>query len=212
MRFLMRPGVLILLLVAGCIYAATHAPAGPRSLRQFEPERLASLELDTWQAAYTRQRLRLFRTTTVMLREQYDYSWTTAAREALNLLDAAATFAAANGNYGVVLPDLEAAYTTARDWTGADYDPSAVARAELAWWVAGRTVGQDSPRHVGDLMARQYALVYETTPDAVRRATQLRAQAAALRDAADQEPDWDEIAQLLAESYVSLFDAVGETP
>jgi hypothetical protein len=60
-------------------------------------------------------------------------------------------------------------------------------------------------------MAVHYGLLYETTPRAVRRSTQLRAQAAALRDAAEA-PDWDEISRLLTESYDALFAAVGETP
>jgi hypothetical protein len=212
MRLLTRPGVIVLLLVAAGIYVATHAPEGPRSLYQFEAERLASLELETWQASHDRERLRLVRAMVVLLRERYNYSWTTALQEAIHLLDASATFAAARGNYAVVLPDLEAAYTTARDWTGAEYDPAAVARAELAWWVAGRTEGSDSPAHVGDLIAIHYGLLYETTPGSVSRAAQLRAQAAALRDTQDEAPDWDEISRLLTESYDALHAAVGETP
>jgi hypothetical protein len=211
MGFLTRPAVIVLLVLAAGIYVATHAPAGPRSLHQFDPERLASLELETWQASHAMERVRQFRTLVVLLREQYNFSWTTAAREAVHRLDAAATFAAARGNYGVVLPELEEAYTTARNWTGADYDPAAVARAELAWWVARRTEGQDSPGHVGDLMAVHYGLLYETTPRAVSRSTQLRARAEALRDAAEA-PDWDAISRLLTESYEALHAAVGETP
>lgn len=212
MGLLTRPAVIVLLLLAAGIYVATHAPDGPRSLHQFDPERLASLELETWQASYARERVRRFRTLVVLLREQYNYSWTTAAREAVHRLDAAATFAAARGNYNVVLPELEESYTTARNWTGADYDPAAVARAELAWWVARRTEGQDSPGRVGDLMAVHYGLLYETTARVVSRSTQLRARAEALRDAAEEAPDWDEIARLLTESYEALHAAVGETP
>jgi hypothetical protein len=45
----------------------------------------------------------------------------------------------------------------ARDWLHAGFDPRAVARAELAWWVARRTPGQDSPERIGRLMAEAYA-------------------------------------------------------
>jgi hypothetical protein len=210
MGFLTRPSVIVLLLLAAGIYMATHAPEGPRSLYQFEPERLARLELATWQAEY-QGRLSLYRAMVLMLRERYDYSWTTAMREAVQLLDANATFAASRGNYGVVLTNLETAYTTARDWTGAGFDPEAVARAELAWWIASRTDGEDSPARVGDLIAVHYSLLYETTPRAVRRSAQLRARATALRDT-EAVPDWDEIARLLTESYKALHAAVGETP
>ena len=53
----------------------------------------------------------------------------------------------------MVLPDLEHAYAIAKDWTGATYDPSAVARAELAWWIARRDPAARSPENVGALIA-----------------------------------------------------------
>src|SRR5262249_31835777 len=54
------------LIVAGCGVAALafvllKTPSGPRSLRTFDPDRLASLEVDMWQAYYRKQNVRLFR-------------------------------------------------------------------------------------------------------------------------------------------------------
>jgi hypothetical protein len=189
-------------------YATRPAP-GPRSLKQFEPARLADLELRMWQAYYAKENVRLFALLVTMLREQYHYSWATATREAFYLARAAATFGNARSNYEQVLPDLEAGYTIARDWLGARFDPKAVARAELAWWVARRIPGQNSPEHVGDLIADSYALLYETSPDPVRQSGRLRAQAAALRDAQASAPDWTTIGRLLNESYIDLRTALG---
>jgi hypothetical protein len=143
-----------------------------------------------------------------MLREQYRYPWATAAREAFHLARAAATFGSAQGNYEQVLPDLEAAYTTARDWLRASFDPLAVARAELAWWVARRVPGQNSPDYVGALIAREYGLLYEMPLGAVLEAGTLRAEAAALRDAQQGEPDWATIERLLLASYHELATAL----
>src|SRR5262249_54977139 len=112
------------------------------------------------------------------------------------------------GGYEIVLPDLEAAYAKARSWTDAAYDPRAVARAELAWWVARRVPGQNSPEQVGDLIAQEYALLYETTPAVVAEAARLRAQAAALRDQQASAPDWGRISQLLLQSYRELSTAL----
>ena len=70
MRVLTRPVVIVLLLVAAGIYVATQPPEGPRSLYQFAPERVASLELETWQASHDKERLRLFRAMVVLLRER----------------------------------------------------------------------------------------------------------------------------------------------
>jgi hypothetical protein len=180
-------------------------PRGPRSMRVFDPDRLADLEVRMWQAYYAKEQARLFGLLVTMLHEQYRYSWATATREGFHLARAAATFGDLHGGYDVVLPDLEAAYGMARDWVGAHYDPRAVARAELAWWVARRVPGRNSPELVGRLMADEYALLYETTTDRVARAALLRAEAGALRDAEAAQPDWDAIRRLLEASYRDLL-------
>ncbi len=96
-----------------------------------------------------------------------------------------------------MLPDLEAAYGTARAWLGAGFEPAAVARAELAWWVARRTPGRNDTATVAGLIADEYKLLYETSRDLVMLPAQLRAEAAALRDANAASPDWDTIGRLL---------------
>jgi len=189
-------------------YVVTAAPPGPRSLRDFDPRRVAQLELSMWQAYYARQNVRLFGLLVTMLREQYRYSWATALREGVHLARAAATFGSSRDRYEQVLPDLEAGYTVARDWLHAGFDPAAVARAELAWWVARRIPGQNDPEHVGGLIADEYALVYGVPRDAVLAAGIARARAGRLRDLQDQTPDWNSIGRMLDESYVQLHAAV----
>ena len=81
-------------------------------------------------------------------------------------------------------------------------------RAELAWWVARRVPGHNSPEQIGSLIADEYALLYETSRDTVERAALLRAEAAALRDAEAARPDWDAIGRLLRQSYRDLLTAL----
>ncbi len=183
-------------------------PRGARSMREFNPPRLADLEVRMWQAYYAKERLRLFGLLVTMLHEQYHYSWATATLEGLHLARAAATFGDLRGGYDVVLPDLEAAYAKAKSWTQAEFDPRAVARAELAWWVARRVPGQNSAEQIGGLIADEYALLYETSRARVEAAALLRAQAAALRDAQAGRPDWDRIGRLLLQSYSELRSAL----
>src|SRR5438093_12821359 len=114
---------LTLLIGATLIYGITAAPVGPRTLRQFDPNRMADLELRMWQAYYAKQRLRLFGLLVTMLREQYHYSWATATHEAFYLARAAATFGNATSDYERVLPDLDRGYAIARSWLGARFDP-----------------------------------------------------------------------------------------
>lgn len=209
-----RAAAIALAALAGVlVYAAVVPPAGPRSIRVFDADRVADLELRMWQAYYAKQRVHLFALLVTLLHEQYRYPWGTASVEGFHLARAAATFAETKPNtnprgYEVVLPDLEAAYRTAKNWLRAGFDPRSVARAELAWWVARRLPGSNHPAHVGELMADEYALLYETPRSRVLRAAMLRAEAAAIRDDTAASPDWAVIGDLLRQSYRELLAGV----
>ena len=207
---------IVLALIAFAGAWALTPPRGPRSLRQFDAERLADLEVGMWQAYYAKEQLALFRLLVTMLHEQYHYSWATAAREGFHLARAAARFGDLRCGDGgpsdpcrppapAVLPDLEIAYAEARSWLDARFDPRAVARAELAWWVARRRPGQDSPEQVARLMAEEYSLLYEAPVEQVYPAALLRAEAGAMRDAQASNPDWDAIRSVLRQSYRELL-------
>ena len=198
----------LLVVIAFTAAFALTPPKGSRSMRVFNPERLTDLEVGMWKAYYAKQRVRLFSLLVTLLHEQYHYSWATATREGFHLARAAATFGDLNGNYDSVLPDLEAAYATTKEWTHADFDPRAVAKAELAWWVQRRVPGHNGAEEIGALIADEYALLYETSHARVAEAALLRAQAAALRDAQAANPDWDRIHRLLLQSYTELRSAL----
>jgi hypothetical protein len=204
-RHLARLAIAAVVLLAFVIAFAVTPPRGPRSLRVFKPDRLAELEVRMWQAYYAKERVRLFTLLVTMLHEQYRYSWATATVEGFHLARAAAKFGDLRRGYEVVLPDLEAAYSTAKSWLRAGFDPRAVARAELAWWIARRIPGQNSAEQIGDLIADEYALLYETDRHNVLNAARLRAEAAVLRDADAQSPDWETIGRLLQQSYRDLL-------
>ena len=69
-------GVAVVLLVA--VGFSFVPPSGPRSLRVFDPDRTADLELDMWQAYYDKRNVRLFADLVTLLHEQNRYSWATA--------------------------------------------------------------------------------------------------------------------------------------
>jgi hypothetical protein len=199
---------LLAVLCAALAYALFWTPPGPRTLRAFDPDRTAALELSMWQAYYQKRNVRLFADLVTMGHEQYRFPWAKAARHGFHLARAAATFAKIRSDYEQVLPDLERAYTIARDWTGAGFDPGAVARAELAWWVARRTPGQSSAEQVGQLIADENALLYEVPRERVLEASLLRARAGKLRDDGGERADWVEVSRLLKQSYRALHAAV----
>ena len=206
-----RIAVLVVLAMAVAIaIVATIPPSGPRSIRHFDPDRMAALETDMWQAYYLHQNIRLFRGLLTLLHEQYRYSWAKAATAGFHFARAAATFSGARSDYERVLPDIERGYAIARDWTGATFDPARVARAELAWWVARRVPGQDDAPHVGELIAEENALLFDAPAERVLRASTARAQAGRLRDDTASHPDWSVIQGLLTESYRELHAVVNE--
>lgn len=202
------------LILAGVALAALwyvtfiHTPPGPRSLRVFDAERVAELEVDMWQAYYTKANLRLFRDLVILLHEQYHYTWSRAIVAGFHLARAAARFGNMRSDYDQVLPDLTSAYDIARDWTGAGFDAAAVARAELAWWVARREPGRDSPGQVGRLIAEEYALLYEAPIEQVEQSGLLRARAARLRDDGGEHADWPTVASILRDSYRALAEGL----
>jgi hypothetical protein len=197
--------------ILGLAVASVLPPSGPRTLSAFDPASVADLELQMWQAYYSGQRFRLFGLLVTLLREQYHYSWAMAAEEGFYLGRAAMTFRDERDHYERVLPDLEHGYATARTWLDAGFDPRAVARAELAWWVARRTPGQNDPQQVGELMADEYALLYGAPRALVLEAATLRAEAGALRDSTADRPDWDTVGRLLRTSYQRLRAALSTT-
>ena len=152
--------------------------------------------------------MRLFTDLVTLNHEQYRYTWARASQVGYHLARAASTFAKIRSDYDQVLPDLESAYNVAKDWTQARFDPKAVARAELAWWVARRVPGQDSPDQVGGLIADLNALLYDVPRDRVVAASVLRARAGRLRDEGGERADWAEVGRLLKESYRALHAAV----
>ncbi len=203
-QWLLFAAVVLLLVVA----AATVPPAGPRSIRAFDPDRTADLEVDMWQAYYEKRNVRLFADLVTLLHEQNRYSWARATRAGFHLARAAATFGNLRSEYEQVLPDLIAAYTIERDWLHANFDPVAVAKAELAWWVARRVPGENSAEHVGELIAEENALLYDVPRDRVLEASTLRARAGKLRDDGGAQADWVTVSDLLHQSYRSLHAAV----
>ena len=199
---------MLVVLVAAVYGIFLATPEGPRSLRAFDPDRTAELELDMWQAYYAGRNVRLFSDLVTLNHDQYRYTWARAAHAGFHLARAASTFAKIRSDYDQVLPDLERAYSIAKDWTSARFDPKAVARAELAWGVARRVPGQDSPEQVGGLIADLNALLYDVPRERVLEASILRARAGRLRDEGGPRANWPEVGHLLHDSYRALHAAV----
>jgi hypothetical protein len=183
----------------------------------FDPDRLAILELRMWKAYYRRQPARLFGNLVLGLREQAHASWPRALLAAGWLTKAAIGFARASGDYERFAPDVVRGYRTIGLPDVVDVET--VAREELRWWVVRREIGLTAGAEAGTTIARLYAAFYRVPVERVAEAGRLRGDAAEVRDrGATADPDgprgdgagyWPEVGRLLRRSYRSLSRAVG---
>ena len=158
--------------------SAAHARS--RWGADFDPDRLALLELRMWKAYYRRQPARLFGTLVLGLREQAHVQWPRALIAAVFLTKAAVGFARATGDYERFAPDVARGYR----WLGlpGDVDVESVAREELRWWVVRREIGLAAGSAAGETIARLYAALYNVPVESVAEAGRLRGIAAEVRD------------------------------
>ncbi|MCC7010899.1 MAG: hypothetical protein IT184_18955 [Acidobacteria bacterium] len=197
--------LLTLTILGGVVYLGFVAgPFGGLGPGDFSPETVAEREVAFWQATRAREEFGAFVNAVRLQREQHRYSWFRALEAGFYTTRAALTFQGLHSRYERVLPDLETAAGVQKAWTKADLDPSAVARAELNWWVTRRLPHLSTLDQVAPLIERDYELRYRLRPGAASDAAARRAEAALLFDASDVDPNLPAITRLLTASYQSL--------
>ena len=175
----------------------------------FNPDEVAQAETHMWQDYYSGDKTQLGLDLVSLLRKQHGMSLFEAKKIGKLLASSAMQFRSASGSYErIALPDLTEAYRLIKRSSGGAFDPADAARAELAWWVARRTPGQDSAEQVGMKIAELYAVIYDDEPATFREAGMLRAEAAALRDLGAKNADWERIEGLLRKSYHAIEKAL----
>jgi len=202
-RYLLGSALGVLVLLAVFLFRFVFAAPS------YDAVKIAEAETKMWQAYYSGDQIQLGFHLVGLLRSQYGLSLLEAKAIGEALARAAIAFLSAKGNYEqVALPDLIQAYSLIQSETGASFDPEEVAKAELAWWIARRTPGEDSPEQVGEKIARQYILLYGLDEPSFHEAGLLRARAARLRDLSGATADWAQVENLLIESYSVLAEAI----
>ena len=179
--------------------------------RDFDPDRLARLELRAWKAYYRRQPARLFALLVLANRAQARRGWVASIAGAFWLARAASGFAGARGDYDRFLTDIGRGYRSlgipaARIAT--------VAERELRWWVVRREIGETAGHAAGDAITALYAAIYDVPEPVVAEAGRQRGLAAEIRDrGANTDPDgpagqgadyWPKVGRLLRQAYRSL--------
>ena len=185
--------------------------------RDFDPDRLARLELEMWKAYYRRQGGRLFRLLVRANREQAGVDWARAILAAVWLASAAVRFGRSTGHYARFEPGIARGYRMLG--LPASADASEVAQRELRWWVVRREIGLAAGEAAGSAITALYASIYAVPEALVSEAGRLRGEAAEIRDrGAAADPGgpsgeglayWPEVGRLLRASYCSLHAALG---
>lgn len=184
--------------------------------RDFDPDRLALLELRAWKAYYRRQPARLFGLLVLIYREQARAPWPKALLASFYLARAAVGFGRSSGDYDRFVPDIARGYRLLG--LPPAVDANEVARRELRWWVVRREVGLAAGKQAGEAITALYSAIYGVPESSVAQAGELRGRAAEVRDrgaardtegpAAAGRAYWPEVARLLRASYRSLRSAL----
>lgn len=195
--------ILLVLILAGgtAWYAGLHDRG---VCYDFDPAFVAAAETRMWRYYYAGRGREMGMEMIALMRAQFGISLKTAYDVVEPMARGAMGFHFGQDYRRQILPKLEESCARLAQACGKDWDAKALAEAELAWWVARRTPGEDSPEHVGELIATLYSGLYGSTNPDIERAGLLRAQAAALRDEAGQNADWAGVEALLTDSYTAL--------
>jgi hypothetical protein len=184
-------------------------------LRRFDPDEVARLETAMWRSYYARERVRLFRQLSELLRTQYRLPLWRSNAVAYHAARAAFVFkdGRTRADYEKALPDLVKFYTEIRKVGDIPFDVERASRLELEWWVVHRERARRPPEELTRALAELAAELYRVPPERLLEHAQLRADAMKIRDeraahGGVTEDDWRRIGDLLRRSWQSLHRAV----
>ena len=202
--------------VAGLAYA-TFDLYGPRyhSLREFQPDEVARLEMAMWRSYYSHDRLRLYSQLATLLRQQYNLPILRSLVVSYHAAKAAVIFQAGHGggDYDKALPDLLAYYDAIHRVASEPFDTHRAARLELDWWIMHRERARHPRADLDRSLAALQAELFAVPGYRFMEHARLRADAMLLRDRGAEdgsltEQTWTEIERLLRASWQSLRSAV----
>lgn len=192
---------------------------GPRTakLRRFDPNEVARLETSMWKSYYNRERFKLYRELTELLRTQYNLPFIRSNAVAYQASQAAFAFKDGHNRaeYERALPYLVNFYTAIRKISDVEFEVDRAARLELEWWIIHRERDHHAPGDLDRALAALPAEIYHIPAERLMEHGRLRAEAMTIRDnkAASggvTDADWAKIDQLLHAAWQSLYNAVNE--
>lgn len=163
-----------------------------RSLREFDPNRVATLETKMWKAYYAHRFLRLAVLLLRLFKEQFHVNFFVALQLAYYSSKAAAIFRK-TGNQPETERLLTRYYQVLEHHAHESFDVSKAAQLELKWWIIHR-YPKKYEESLATVLAQAMAVLYSTTPTKLEEYATHRTVAMGFRDKATHldkvEPDW----------------------
>jgi len=184
-----------------------------KSLREFNPDNIAELDLHMWQAYYGHNFLRLFFLLVALVQEQFGLNYLRAVQAAFYAASAAVDFRKNKGNENRerILKKLTRFSALVSRYALEQYDYEKVAELELDWWFVDRYPEKypSGAREKG--LGLAMSAIYNVEPSKLDMYARYRAEAMVLQDEAEKQGvtvDWKNVDILLHQSYKSLHEAV----
>jgi hypothetical protein len=167
------------------------------SLKQFDPNKVASIETRMWQAYYRHHFFILFTLLIKLMKESFGLNYLSCLEAAYYAASAAIDFRMNRGkeNENRIRRKLTEFYRTISKRSLEGFDYKKAAELELNWWLIDRY-----PQKF--VMTRQEAIkiamaeIYNIEPAKLNEYADYRAQAMVLQDEAEslnKEADWDKV-------------------
>ncbi len=183
-----------------------------KSLRSFNPKRVAILETQMWQAYYHHHFLKLFFLLVKLMREFFGSNFISALHAAFFSTLAAVDFRINKGkeNNERITKYLVKFFQIIQKQSIEGFDPHKAAEKELSWWLVDRYPERYEISREESL-ARAMSVVYSVDSSHLKEYAQHRAEAMGLQDEFERggdQVDWEKVELLLVRSFESLRQAV----
>ncbi|MCE9548862.1 hypothetical protein K8Q98_00455 [Candidatus Nomurabacteria bacterium] len=179
-----------------------------KDLRKFNPEKIAELDLNMWQAYYSHNFFKLFLLLLRLNHEFFGLDYFHTLQAAYYSASAAINFRRnkEKENSEIIIEKLTKSFKIISDNNIEKFDYGKAAELEFGWWMIHR-YPKAYQTSLKEGLAQAMAKTYNTDSLKLKEYADYRAQAMILRDKAKitgKETDWDEIAYLLRKSFNSL--------
>lgn len=175
-----------------------------RSLRDFNPVKVAALDTAMWRAFYNHQFIRLATLLFRLFRTQFGSGRLRTFRIAYFSSRAAVVFRI-YGNRDRALAFLVKFFKEINEISRENFNPEKAASLELEWWFVHRDP-QNHPKDLARSLAETMAELYGVDPESLLDYGHARALAMHERDG--KTPNWDKIREYLNDSYRALKHSV----